>query len=155
MKVIVITISDRAANGIYQDLSGQAIEDILRSKFENITVERQLVPDAKDKLLEVLQKSLTADVVLTTGGTGISERDITPEVCAGFCDKELPGIAEFLRAKSYEQTPNALLSRNYAGIKNKTMIVNFPGSIAAAKYCTELLLPIMEHAIAMLNNERH
>jgi molybdopterin adenylyltransferase len=155
VKVTVITISDRAANGIYQDLSGQAIEDILRNYFIEIELVRKLVPDEKDKLLAVLQQSLAADFILTTGGTGISARDITPEVCAEFCDKELPGVAELLRAKSYEQTKNAILSRGYAGIKNKTIIVNFPGSVTAAKFCIELLLPVMEHALKMINNSEH
>lgn len=155
MKVTVITISDRASQGEYSDISGPTIEEILRHEFENIEISRVVIADEKDQLIKALDDSLTSDFIITTGGTGLSERDITPEVCAGYCDKPIPGIAEILRAESYKETPNAMLSRGYAGIKNKTIIVNFPGSVKAVTLCTKLLIPIMGHALKMIGNESH
>ena len=155
MKVAVITISDRAYNGQYGDLSGPAIEKILTENLDKIEVERVIVPDEKDKVLKSLKDYAAFDFIITTGGTGLSERDITPEVCEEYCDKAIPGIAEVLRARSYEKTPNAMLSRGYAGLKNKTIIVNFPGSVKAVTQCTHILLMIMEHATKMVNNEKH
>jgi molybdopterin adenylyltransferase len=155
VEVTVITISDRAYRGMYEDLSGQAMEEALNRSFPEIKVERKLVLDDQDKLLEALRQSLTSDFIFTTGGTGIGERDITPDVCSVFCDKALPGVAEILRAKSFEKTPNALLSRGYAGIKNKTIIINFPGSLSAVKLGMEIFMPIMPHAMEMINNGDH
>ncbi|MFH0702413.1 MAG: MogA/MoaB family molybdenum cofactor biosynthesis protein [bacterium] len=155
MKVTVITVSDRASKGIYEDLSGSVIENILRENIKNIEITKIIVPDDKDELLHALEASFLADFIVTTGGTGLSDRDITPEVCANYCDKSLPGISEILRAESYKETPNAMLSRAYAGIKNRTIIVNFPGSVKAAALCAKIFVPIMEHALKMLNNEGH
>ena len=155
MKVTVITISDRASKGIYEDLSGPAIAKILQENIAQVDISRVIVPDEKDEILKALQDAALSDFILTTGGTGLSERDITPDVCAGYCDKSLPGIAEILRTESYKETPQAMLSRGYAGMKNKTVIVNFPGSVKAVMLCTKTLLPIMEHAIKMFDNEGH
>ena len=155
MKVTVITISDRAARGIYEDLSGSAIEKILKDNLENIAVARIVVPDEKDEILKALRAAASSDFILTTGGTGLSARDITPEICREYCDRELPGIAEALRSESYKETPHALLSRGYAGMKDKTVIVNFPGSVKAVTLCTKMLIPVMGHAIKMINNEGH
>jgi molybdopterin adenylyltransferase len=155
MKVTVITISDRAARGIYEDLSGPAIEKILKDNVDNIDISRTIVPDEKDDILKALQDASSSDFILTTGGTGLSKRDITPEICEAYCDNSLPGIAEILRSESFKETPNAMLSRGYAGIKGKTIIVNFPGSVKAVTLCTRILLPIMGHAIKMINDEGH
>jgi molybdopterin adenylyltransferase len=155
MKVTVVTISDRASKGIYEDLSGPAIERILREGFENADISRIIVPDERDDILKAMENAASSDFILTTGGTGLSDRDITPDICEEYCDKSLPGIAEFLRSESYKETPHAMLSRGYAGIKNKTVIVNFPGSVKAVTLCTRILLPVMGHAVKMLNNEGH
>ncbi len=155
MKVTVITISDRAAKGIYEDLSGPAIEKIIQETVADAEIFRVIVPDEKDEILKALQEATSADFILTTGGTGLSKRDITPEICREYCDNSLPGIAEILRSESYKETPHAMLSRGYAGIKGKTVIVNFPGSVKAVTLCTKVLLPIMGHAIKMINNEGH
>ena len=155
MKVTVITISDRASKGIYEDLSGPAIESILKEGIENVEVSRIIVPDEKDEILKTLKNETSSDFILTTGGTGLSARDITPEICEEYCDKNLPGISEMLRNESYKETPQAMLSRGYAGIKDKTIVVNFPGSVKAVTLCTRILLPIMGHAIKMINNEGH
>jgi molybdopterin adenylyltransferase len=157
MKVNVLTISDRASKGIYEDLSGPAIEKIIREAIAAAEIFRVIIPDEKTAILKALQEAVSAgaDFILTTGGTGLSDRDITPEVCAEYCDKSLPGIAETLRSESCKETPQAMLSRGYAGIKDKTVIVNFPGSVKAVTLCTKTLLPVMEHAIKMINNEGH
>lgn len=155
MKVSVITISDRAASGEYEDLSGPEIEKILKESFDTITVTRNIIPDEPERIKQALNESLDSNYILTTGGTGLSDRDVTPEISKEFCDKEIPGIAEALRAESYKETKNAMLSRGFAGIKNKTIIVNFPGSVKAVRLCTQTIVPVMQHAIAMLNNEKH
>ena len=155
MKVTVITISDRASKGIYEDLSGPAIEKIIKESIDDAEVSRVIVPDEKDNILKALKGAASADFILTTGGTGLSARDVTPEICEEYCDRSLPGIAEVLRSESYKETPNAMLSRGYAGIKDKTVIVNFPGSVKAVTLCTKILLPAMAHAVKMINNEGH
>ena len=155
MKVAVITVSDRAYNGIYQDKSGEKIIEILRSKIDNLQIAKTIVPDEKDKILEALNKHFGADFILTTGGTGLSKRDVTPEVTEEFCDKELPGIAETLRMESLKETKTAMLSRGYAGIKQSTIVINFPGSVKAVTLCTNVIIPIMEHAIRMIKGEPH
>ena len=155
MKVTVITISDRASKGIYQDISGPAIAEILKEGIADVEISRIIVPDEKSEILKALNDAASADFILTTGGTGLSKRDITPEICEQYCDSSLPGISEILRSESYKETPHAILSRGYAGIKNKTVIVNFPGSVKAVTLCTKILLPVMGHAIKMINNEGH
>lgn len=155
MKVTVITISDRASRGIYEDLSGPVIEKMLKEGIADVDVSKVIVPDEKEEILKALKKAASADFILTTGGTGLSARDITPEICREYCDKDLPGIAEILRIESYKETPNAMLSRGYAGIKGKTTIVNFPGSVKAVTLCTRILLPVMEHTIRMIHDEGH
>jgi len=154
MKVTVITISDRASRGVYEDLSGPKIVEILKEQIENVKIERIVVPDEKSEILKALQNA-NADFMITTGGTGISERDVTPEICAEYCDKDLPGIAEILRVESYKETPMAMLSRGYAGMKNQTIIVNFPGSVKAVILCTKVVIPMMKHAVKMFKGEGH
>lgn len=154
MKVTVITISDRASKGIYEDLSGPKITNILKESINDIQIENVIVPDEKSEILKALQNA-DADFIFTTGGTGISERDVTPEICAEYCDKDLPGIAEILRAESYKETPMAMLSRGFAGMKDNTIIANFPGSVKAVSLCTKVMIPMMAHAIKMFRGEGH
>jgi len=157
VKVAVITISDRAAEGIYEDLSGPEIESILKDSYPGVQVSREIVPDQSEDILAAFAKYRSAEVdyIITTGGTGISPRDITPEVTAEYCDRELPGIAEILRAESYRETRSAMLSRGFAGLKGNTFIVNFPGSLNAVRLCTKLLIPVMEHGLKMLHGGGH
>jgi molybdopterin adenylyltransferase len=155
VRVSVITISDRASIGEYQDLSGAEIEALIRKSFPGARINREIVPDEPERIIEAFRKHTDSDYLLTTGGTGISPRDRTPEVTEQYCDRELPGIAERLRAESCTETPFALFSRGYAGVKGGTIIVNFPGSVKAVRLCTRVLLPIMEHGIKMLRGEGH
>lgn len=155
MTVCVITISDRASRGQYEDLSGPEIVSILREAFAGSEIRREVVPDEVQAINEAFERHTDADFILTTGGTGISSRDITPEATLSYCERELPGIAEALRAESYRETPMAVLSRGVAGIRGNTIIVNFPGSVKAVRLCARVLIPIMEHALSMLRGEGH
>ena len=155
LEVTVITVSDRAYRGEYDDLSGPAIVKLIQeSKVEaNITV--VIVPDEKPLLEKAIRENLGKDYIFTTGGTGISDRDITPEVTESICEKTLPGISEMLRIESYKETRNAVFSRGYSGLQGKTIIVNFPGSVKAVTLCTRCMLPVMTHGIKMLYGGKH
>lgn len=156
MKVLVLTISDRASKGVYEDRSGPAVVKTLSDHFQQAAVVQQLiVPDEQESILKAFGDHGTCDIIITTGGTGIGPRDVTPEVTAGYCDRLIPGIAELLRAESYRQTPNAMLSRGIAGIKGNTIIINLPGSPKAAAFCTGLLIPVLSHALDMIRQEGH
>lgn len=155
MKLHVITISDRASKGEYEDQSGPSIEEIIYKTYHDASISREIVPDEHEEILGALERGADSDIILTTGGTGISERDITPEVSRVFCDRELPGIAEALRMESYRETPNALLSRGFAGMKGRCLVINLPGSVKAAQFCTRIIAPILEHAVAMAAGGGH
>ena len=155
LEVLVITVSDRVSRGKYKDLSGPKIKEIILASEIEANVDIIEVPDEKKAIQEAIIQNLDKDYILTTGGTGLSSRDITPEVTQEICEKELPGISEFLRRESYQETKFALISRGYSGIKGKTIIVNFPGSVKAVTLCTQLLLPIMEHGKKMIHGGKH
>lgn len=155
LEVAVITVSDRAHRGEYQDLSGPKIKELIQESDLSVAVTLTVVPDKREAIRSEIIKNLGKDYIFTTGGTGISSRDITPDVTKEICEKELPGISEFLRRESYNETPYAILSRAYSGMKGKTIIVNFPGSVKAVTLCMSLMLPIMEHAKKMICGEGH
>ena len=155
MKVAVVTISDRASRGAYADLSGPEIERLVLARFPGAGVVRSVVPDEPAAILAALEAAAGADVVLTTGGTGLSPRDVTPEATRRFCDREAPGIAEALRAQSYPETPSAMLSRGYAGLRGSCLVVNFPGSPKAVRRCMDVLGPVVEHALRMIRGAGH
>lgn len=155
MRVAVITISDRAARGVYEDLSGPEIEKEVLARYPAAEVSRSIVPDEPDAILAAMHARAGVDFILTTGGTGLSPRDVTPEVTMRFCEKEIPGIAEALRAHSSAETAAAMLSRGYAGLRGGTVVVNFPGSPRAVRLCMGVLGPVMEHALRMMRAEGH
>lgn len=155
MKVLVLTISDRASKGIYEDLSGPKIEILISEGINNSLVERKIVSDDSEEILRVFEDSLNNDVIITTGGTGIGPRDNTPEITEQFCDKLIPGIAEYLRQESLKETMHAVLSRGLAGIKNSTIIINIPGSVKGAVFCAKILVTIIPHALKMLAGKGH
>ncbi len=155
MKVLVLTVSDRVSAGVYRDRSGPAVEKVLREKIPGSSIERKTVPDEKRRILEVFRGSGEFDVIITTGGTGLGPRDITPEATDEFCERAVPGIAEYLRARSFEQTPNAALSRGAAGIAAGTLIVNFPGSEKGAVFCAGIISEVLEHALEMMRGSGH
>lgn len=159
LKFRIITLSDRAYKGIYEDKSGPKIKERLKDHYAgkepDITVE--VIPDEKDMLIKALEKAVRegADSIFTTGGTGVGPRDITPEVIMEFADKLLPGIMDHIRLKYSAVNPNALLSRSVAGVKEKTLIYSLPGSVRAVdEYMNEILLTI-DHLFKMLYGEGH
>ena len=155
MKAAVITISDRASKGIYEDLSGPEIEKILKEQVPSCKIERVIVPDEENDILKAMTYFEGYDFILTTGGTGIGPRDVTPNITEKYCDRELPGISETLRAESLKETNSAMLSRGYSGMKGNTIIVNFPGSVKAVRLCTKVIAPVMTHAVKMIKGEGH
>lgn len=160
MRILVITVSDRAFKGIYEDKSGDAIINLLKEYFikENLIykIEKIIIPDEYDIILNTLKENKdNFDIIITTGGTGLSERDVTPEATRDFCKKEVSGISEYLRAESIKETIFASLSRGYAGIKDKVFVVNFPGSEKGAIFCANLIIPLLSHIVDMMNGKGH
>jgi molybdopterin adenylyltransferase len=155
LKVAVITISDRASAGEYEDRSGPVIEELLRKSGLDIDVSRSTVPDDTEGIRHAIMAHCDRDYIITTGGTGIGPRDVTPEVTEELCDYELPGLSEYLRHESIKETPFAVFSRGYCGVRESTIIVNLPGSVNAVSLCTRLLLPLLEHGKKMLSGEGH
>lgn len=156
--VLIITLSDRASRGEYSDRSGPKIEQLLTAFFETegskFSIDRKLIPDDENALKTLLEGARKdhVDIVITTGGTGIGPRDITPEVVKPFIDKEIPGIMELIRFKYGSLKPNALLSRAIAGVMNGTLVYTLPGSVKAVEeYMTEIT-PTLRHSIYMLHN---
>lgn len=160
MRILVITVSDRAFKGIYEDKSGDAIINLLKEYFikDNLIykIEKIIIPDEYDIILNTLKENKdNFDIIITTGGTGLSERDVTPEATRDFCKKEVSGISEYLRAESIKETIFASLSRGYAGINDKVFVVNFPGSEKGAIFCANLIIPLLSHIIDMMNGKGH
>lgn len=158
-KVLIITLSDRAYAGEYSDRSGPKIKDILQDYFKELgykhDISNLILPDSKEILQQKLNESfqnVNYDIIITTGGTGIGERDITVETVRPFLDKEIPGIMEMIRIKYGAEKPNALLSRSIAGVKNKTLVYALPGSVkAVTEYMNEIKNTLL-HSVYMLNN---
>jgi len=150
MKIGRVTLSDRASNGVYEDRSGPEIERVLREQFdEEIEFECVLLPD-EEKQIETALKHLCANgcsLVVTTGGTGPSARDVTPEATRAVLEKELPGFGEVMRRVSFEKVPTAILSRATAGVRSKTLIVNLPGNPRAIAECLPPLMRAIAEAI--------
>jgi molybdopterin adenylyltransferase len=155
LKILVLTISDRAARGVYEDRSGPAIEKVLQAGIPGADIRRLIVSDDPRGIEAALEDHLAMDVIVTTGGTGIGPRDHAPDVTGRFCDALIPGIGEYLRRESAKETVNAVLSRGVAGRKGATIIVNLPGSVKGAAFCAELLVPILPHACDMVRGKGH
>jgi len=157
LKILLLTMSDRAYQGIYKDRAGMKVEEILscfaKEKNWQIETNRLILPDEKTELKAVLKKSIHQyDVIFTLGGTGIGSRDITPEVVAPFCEKQMPGIMENIRIKYGAHNPMARLSRSIAGIHHQTQLYTLPGSVkATTEYMTEILTTL-EHSVFMIKN---
>ena len=157
MKIGRITISDRASAGIYADLSGPEIEKVLGEFFGNaIKFESAIVPDEKDLITAHLKKfadELRCDLIVTTGGTGVSPRDLTPEATRPVLEKELPGFGEVMRVHSYTTVKTAILSRALAGTRGTSLIINLPGKPRAIRECLEVLAPAIREGVAHLRGE--
>lgn len=158
MKIGRITISDRASAGIYEDRSGPEIEQILRGAFASGELEfaRTIVPDEVDLIsaaLKTFADGEKCDLIVTTGGTGIAPRDVTPEATRAVLEKELPGFGEIMRIQSFTRVKTAVLSRAVAGTRGRSLIVNLPGKPSAVRECLEILGPAIREGVAHLRGE--
>ncbi len=155
MRIGILTVSDRSARGERPDLSGPAIEELISKRGWSVN-RVEIIPDELPLLIDTLATwadSGEFDIILTTGGTGFSPRDITPEATIKVVHREAPGLAEAMRAASLNLTPHAMMSRARAGIRGRTLIVNLPGSPRAAVENLNVVLPVFEHAVALLSDD--
>ena len=150
IRVGILTVSDKGAIGERPDASG----DLLAGLAAGIPAEvraRRIVPDERAEIVKALRElAREVDIILTTGGTGIAERDVTPEATKEVIERELPGFGELMRVTGYESTPRSILSRAMAGAFGRTLIVNMPGSPAAVRECFEVIAPSLSHAVGIL-----
>lgn len=151
--VAILTLSDKGAQGKREDKSGPAIAEMLDQSLYTV-IHKAILPDEKvvieNALITLCDAAEPVNLILTTGGTGFSPRDVTPEATAAVCDRMTPGIAEAMRYESLKITPKAMLSRSAAGIRNRTLIINLPGSPKAVKENLAAVLPALDHGLEML-----
>ena len=152
-RVAVVTMSDKGSLGQRVDESGPIIAEIMEewglASVENMII----IPDDFDKIKETLislSDDMKVDLILTTGGTGLSPRDVTPEATMAVADRNVPGIAEYMRAKSFEITPKAMLSRAVSVMRGRTLIINLPGSPKAVRENLEFILPALDHGLEIM-----
>jgi molybdenum cofactor synthesis domain-containing protein len=149
VKAAVLTVSDRVSRDEVDDGSGDLLEELLRA--DGYDVERRVVPDEADEIAAAIEDlAARSAVVLTTGGTGLAPRDVTPEATRTVLQREAPGIAEALRADSIARTPHGLLSRGAAGVVGRALVVNLPGSTGGCRDGYAVLRPALGHAVSLL-----
>ena len=151
----ILTISDKGSRGERQDKSGEAIHEIL-SSIDISIINYAIVPDEKELIVEKMVRWAEEDkldVLFTTGGTGLTPRDVTPEATLSVVDRIVPGFAEAMRAESLRKTPMAMLSRAVVGTRGKCLIINLPGSPKAVRECLEVILPVLPHAVETLRGQ--
>ena len=157
IKIAVLTISDSCTEGNREDVSGQTIIDILPEETFEVC-DKKIVADDYEKIANVLKNisdGQSIDVVLTTGGTGLGPRDVTPEATVSVCDRMAPGFSEILRVEGFKKTPKAILSRGVTGVRKNTLIINLPGSPKAVWECLEIILDVIPHAVKMMGGGGH
>jgi molybdenum cofactor biosynthesis protein B len=153
MNAAVLTVSDRVSRGEADDASGDLLAELLEGDGHEVA--RRVVADDASSIASAIEElAASADVVLTTGGTGLAPRDVTPEATRTVLQREAPGIAEALRADSIAKTPHGLLSRGVAGVVGRTLVVNLPGSTGGCRDGYAVLRPALDHAVALLHDEQ-
>ena len=154
MRACVITVSDRASKGIYEDESGKAIIEILEKEGWRVE-DYVVIPDDYDRIRDEIVRmcdDLKVDVVLTTGGTGLTRRDVTPEATLAVIDRRVQGIEFAMVCHSLKYTPHAMISRAVAGVRGKTLVVNLPGSVKAVREILPFLLQAIPHAVEKIGS---
>lgn len=157
IRVAILTISDTCSEGKREDLSGQAIEEMLPENTFEVCA-KNIVQDDFRTITGVLKdysNRKEINLVLTTGGTGLGPRDVTPEATTAVCDKMVPGFSEILRSESFKKTPNAVLSRGVSGMRENMLIINLPGSPKAVRECLDIIMNILPHAMDMIHGGGH
>ena len=152
----VLIISDKASTGERKDKTGQILDKILTEAGFRV-VEIRIVPDEKDEIISVLKEwseVKSIPLIITSGGTGVSPRDVTPQATKEVIDYEIPGIGEAMRAKSLQITPNAMLSRAIAGVRKGSLIINLPGSPSGARDNLLVVMPAIEHALLKISGDQ-
>jgi len=155
IKVGILTLSDKGSKGEREDLSGKILIELSEAENWNVT-KYEIIPDEKDQIVEILKiwtDKENLDLIITTGGTGVYPRDVTPEATKEVIEKEIPGIPEYIRYISYPITPMAALTRGLAGVRKTTLIINLPGSPKAIKEIFPKLVPIIKHAIEKIKGD--
>ena len=153
IKVAILTVSDKASRGEREDRSAEVIREVI-SRLPVGVVEYRIVPDEAPQIEEAIRSLATiSDLVLTTGGTGVSPRDITPDVTARILERQLPGFGEAMRMEGLKKTPRAIISRAIAGIYKGCLVINLPGSPKGARECLEVVLPAIEHTLAKIKGD--
>jgi molybdopterin adenylyltransferase len=155
IRTAIITLSDKGSKGDREDESGQTIRQMV-SDIHAVVSHYEILPDEKHRIIEVLKRlsdSGSIDLIVTTGGTGVAPRDVTPEATLAVIDRELPGMAEAMRAESLKKTSHAMISRAVAGIRKQTLIVNLPGSPRAVRENLAVILPAIPHTIEKIKGD--
>lgn len=154
IKIGVVTASDRASAGVYEDLSGQAIQDTLKDYLTSVWEPvYRVIPDDQDVVAETLIELADKEqccLIVTTGGTGPAPRDLVPEATEQVCNKMMPGFGELMRQVSLQYVPTAILSRQTAGIRNKTLIVNLPGKPKSIRECLDAVFPAVPYCVDLI-----
>ena len=156
-KAHVITVSDGVSAGTRDDISGPALQNLLRQAGLQVS-DPEVVPDTHERITDAIVAAVVAgaDLVVTTGGTGLGPRDVTPQATSMLIDYEVPGLSELMRSVGAVKTPMAVLSRGVAGVRGHTLILNVPGSMKGATESLEAVLPVLGHAIQLLHGDtRH